>query len=128
MDSQRIDKWLWAARFFKTRALAAEAVVGGKVHVDGERVKPARGIRPGEHLAITRGHEIWEVHVLGLNAQRRPAAEAQRLYEESPESRARREAGAEERRLLHAASPHTDHRPDKRERRQLRRFMRKDEG
>jgi ribosome-associated heat shock protein Hsp15 len=121
--SQRIDKWLWAARFFKTRALAAQAVSGGKVHVDGERVKPARTLRPGDRLRITRGHETWEVVVLDLNEQRRPAAEAQRLYEETPESRAQRESDAEQRRLLRAAMPRTEHRPDKRQRRHIRRFL-----
>jgi ribosome-associated heat shock protein Hsp15 len=126
MDSQRIDKWLWAARFFKTRALAAEAVNGGHVHVDGERVKPARSLRPGDRLRITRGHETWEVVVCGLNEQRRPAAEAQRLYEETAESRARREADAQQRRLLRAAVPRTEHRPDKRQRRHIRRFIGKD--
>lgn len=127
MDCQRIDKWLWAARFFKTRALAAEAVNGGKVHVDGERVKPARNLRAGDRLRITRGHEVRDVVVRGLNAQRRPAVEAQRLYEETPESLARREADAEQRRLLRAAMPHTDVRPDKRQRRHIRRFIGKDE-
>ncbi|WP_018233986.1 RNA-binding S4 domain-containing protein [Thioalkalivibrio thiocyanodenitrificans] len=121
--SQRIDKWLWAARFFKTRALAAQAVNGGKVHVDGERVKPARTLQPGDRLRITRGHETREVIVRGFNEQRRPAAEAQGLYEETPESRARRESDAEQRRLLRAAMPRTEHRPDKRQRRHIRRFL-----
>jgi ribosome-associated heat shock protein Hsp15 len=126
MDTQRIDKWLWAARFFKTRALAAEAVNGGHVHVNGERVKPARSLRPGDGLRITRGHETWEVVVCGLNEQRRHADEAQRLYEETPESRARREADAEQRRLLRATVPRSEHRPDKRQRRHIRRFIGKD--
>jgi ribosome-associated heat shock protein Hsp15 len=125
--SQRIDKWLWAARFFKTRALAAQAVNGGKVHVDGERTKPARTLHPGDRLRITRGHESREVIVCGFNEQRRPAAEAQTLYEETPESRARRESDAEQHRLLRAAMPRTEHRPDKRQRRHIRRFLGKDE-
>ncbi|OOG23797.1 RNA-binding protein [Thioalkalivibrio denitrificans] len=128
MDSQRIDKWLWAARFFKTRGLAGEAVIGGKVHVDGERVKPARGLRIGEVLRITRGHDVLEVVVRGFNEQRRPASEAQQLYEETEASRTRREAQAEQRRLLRDAMPRTDHRPDKRERRRIRKFLGKDEG
>lgn len=121
--SQRIDKWLWAARFFKTRTLAAEAVNGGKVHVGGERVKPARNLHPGDRLRISRGHETWEIVVRDFNEQRRPAAEAQRLYEETPESRARRETEADQRRLLRAALPRTEHRPDKRQRRHIRRFI-----
>ena len=128
MDSQRIDKWLWAARFFKTRGLAAEAVSGGKVHVDGERVKPARGLRIGEVLRITRGQDAMEVVVRGLNEHRRPAGEARQLYEETEASRTRREAEAEQRHLLRDAMPRTDHRPDKRERRRIRRFLGKDEG
>jgi ribosome-associated heat shock protein Hsp15 len=127
MDSQRIDKWLWAARFFKTRALATEAVSGGKVHVNGERVKPARPLRAGDRLRITQGLETRDVVVCAFNEQRRPASEAQQLYEETEESRTRRESGAEQRRLLRDALPRTQHRPDKRERRRIRKFLGKDE-
>lgn len=119
----RIDKWLWAARFFKTRGLASEAVSGGKVHVNGERCKPARRVHPGDRLTIHRGPQVWEVDVLALNDQRRPAREAATLYEETEASRTRREAEAERRRQERVETP--ARRPDKRERRQIRRFVRR---
>jgi ribosome-associated heat shock protein Hsp15 len=122
----RIDKWLWAARLFKTRGLALAAIKGGKVHVDGERVKPSRLIRPGDRLDITLSRQAMTIIVNDLNAQRRPAREAQRLYTETAESRARRESQAEQRRLLNAAMPHTQGRPDKHQRRQIRRFTGKE--
>ncbi len=121
-EGVRIDKWLWAARFFKTRSLAQAAVEGGKVHVNGMRVKPARRVHPGDRLEITRGWEHFEVVVRGLSERRGPAREAQRLYEETLESRRRREREAEARRLARIASPAPGHRPDKRSRRQIRRF------
>jgi ribosome-associated heat shock protein Hsp15 len=124
--SVRLDKWLWAARFFKTRSLAAEAVSGGRVHVNGDRVKPSRGVRVGDRLRINRSGESWVVDVLGLNDKRRPAAEARQLYEETPEGQAAREKEAEARRLARLATPHTDHRPDRRDRRHIRRFIGKD--
>ncbi|ANB02478.1 RNA-binding S4 domain-containing protein [Ectothiorhodospira sp. BSL-9] len=124
--SVRLDKWLWAARFFKTRSLAAEAVSGGRVHVNGDRVKPSRSVRVGDRLRINRSGETWLVDVLGLNDKRRPAAEAQQLYEETPEGRTTREQEAEARRLARLATPHTDHRPDRRDRRHIRRFIGKD--
>ncbi|EIJ35498.1 RNA-binding S4 domain-containing protein [Thiothrix nivea] len=113
--SQRIDKWLWAARFFKTRPLAVEAVEGGHVHVNKERVKPSRNVRPGDEIRITKGFETWVVTVRGVNAQRRPATEARLLYEESEHHREQREAVIEERRL-HGVNIRVK-KPDKRERR-----------
>lgn len=121
----RIDKWLWAARFFKTRSLAAEAVSGGKVHVDGQRIKPARSIRVGDQVRIRKGPLEFTVHVRGLSAQRGPASVAQTLYEETPESLAAREALAEQRKLAALASPGASAKPDKRARRKIIRFTRK---
>jgi ribosome-associated heat shock protein Hsp15 len=121
-EGVRIDKWLWAARFFKTRSLAQAAVEGGKVHVNGQRVKPARRVCPGDRLEITRGFEHFEVVVRDVAERRGPAREAQRLYEETPDSRQRREREAEARRLARAATPAPVHRPDKRSRRRIRRF------
>ncbi|MBT5229198.1 MAG: RNA-binding protein [Methylococcales bacterium] len=86
LDKLRIDKWLWAARFFKTRALAADAVQGGKVHIDGQRCKPSKNIVIGMQVSITKGDLRWSVTVLGINKHRRPASEAQLLYEESEQS------------------------------------------
>lgn len=123
----RIDKWLWAARFFKTRALATEAVSGGKVHVNGERCKPARRVHPGDRLTIHRGQQTWEIDVRAVNDQRRPATEARELYTETPESEARREAESKRRRAERAvADAAPSGRPDKRQRRQIRRFIRQD--
>jgi ribosome-associated heat shock protein Hsp15 len=119
----RLDRWLWAARFFKTRALASEAVDGGKVHLNGERVKAAHVVRPGDRLEIRRGLERLEVVVKALAEQRGPAAVAQQLYEETAASRAQREAEAERRRLT-MPTPRPSGRPDKRSRRQIIRFSR----
>lgn len=120
----RLDKWLWAARFFKTRALATEAVSGGRVHVNGERSKPARSLHPGDSLDITRAHERFEVIVRALSEQRGPASVAQTLYEETAASRSRREHEAELHRLQALASPRPDTRPDKQARRRILRFVR----
>ena len=122
LASIRLDKWLWAARFFKTRSLAAEAVEGGKVHLNGQRTKPAHSLKPGDTLRITRGIEAFEVTVSALNSQRRPSSEARTLYVESEESRMSRALDDERRRLLKAAMPAIDRRPNKRERRLIRRF------
>ena len=100
--AERLDKWLWAARFFKTRSLAAQAVSGGKVEVNGARVKPARRIRAGEQLTIRRGVVQWVVVVRALNRERRPAREAVLLYEETPESREARSSEEERRRQAQA--------------------------
>ena len=97
-SSQRIDKWLWAARFFKTRGLAAAAVSGGKVHLDEQRIKPSRKIRPGDCLSIRRGDTQWCLQVKALNAQRRPASEAASLYLETEAGLAQRAQDAEQRR------------------------------
>ncbi|MCS4503158.1 Heat shock protein 15 [wastewater metagenome] len=123
-DGVRLDKWLWAARFFKTRRLAAEAVKGGKVEVDGVRAKPARDVRVGQRLAITKGPVTFEVTVDDLSDKRGPATEAQTLYTETGESIERREAVRVERRAVAAATPRPDHRPDRRNRRELAAFKR----
>lgn len=120
--SQRLDKWLWAARFFKTRPLAVEAINGGHVHINKERVKPARNVRPGDVIRITKGFETWVITVKGVNEQRRPAAEARLLYEESEHHREQREAVIEERRL-HGVNIRVN-KPDKRERRLIDQFKR----
>lgn len=124
LERVRLDKWLWAARFFKTRALATEAVNGGRVHVNGERPKPARALHVGDAVEVSRGHERLEVIVCQLAELRGPAAVAQTLYQETDESRERREREAELRRLHALANPHPEHRPDKQARRRIVRFTR----
>ncbi len=119
----RLDKWLWAARFFKTRSLSADAVDGGKVKVNGSAVKPAKDIKAGDLLRIRAGDEDWEVMVMALNEQRRPAAEARLLYQETPESAQQRGRAAELRQLDPAAAADHKGRPTKRDRRQLLRLQ-----
>lgn len=127
-ETLRIDKWLWAARFFKTRSLATEAVSGGKVHVNGQRVKPACKLRTGDELRIQRGSVEFTVVVRGLSGRRGPASEAQQLFEETGESIAAREQQSQEQRLLRMANaPVSRGRPSKRERRHIVRFIRKQE-
>ena len=126
MDRVRIDKWLWAARFFKTRGLAAKAVSRGKVHVNAERVKPAKLLDTGDRLRIVRGDIVVDVVVAGLSERRGPASRAALLYEETRESLSRRAEAAESRRLEKASAPRFEGRPDKRARRQLRRITGKD--
>jgi len=118
-DRVRLDKWLWAARFFKTRRLATEAIAGGHVHLDGQRVKPSRPVRVGDRLEIRKGDVRFEIDVLALSDRRGPASEAAKLYRETPESLARREREREARRLA-ARAPAPARRPDKRQRRRLR--------
>lgn len=119
----RLDKWLWAARFFKTRALAVAAIKGGKVHLNSNRIKPSRSVHIGDELEITRGDIHFVVNVLALNDKRRPAKEAQLLYEETAESQDEREKLIEQRRLEAKSLKH-ERRPDKRQRRQIHRFKR----
>ncbi|MEJ2060173.1 MAG: S4 domain-containing protein [Gammaproteobacteria bacterium] len=122
LSSLRLDKWLWAARFFKTRGLASEAVSGGHVHLNGERVKPARALRVGDELRIRKGPQEWTVVVRDLSDRRGPASRAAALYEETVASQAAREQAAEQRKLARMAAPHPTHRPDKKSRRQIIRF------
>ena len=119
---QRIDKWLWAARFFKTRSLAAAAVDGGRVKWNGQHVKPARELKPGDELDIVAGELRWTVVVRGVNAQRRPAPEARLLYEETAESAARRLQQQEIRRLAPMPGADLKGRPTKKAGRLIRGF------
>jgi ribosome-associated heat shock protein Hsp15 len=121
----RIDKWLWAARFYKTRGLATVAVGGGKVHVNGERAKPAKLIRVGDELEIRLGPYLHAVKVMGLSERRGPAAAAVRLYLESEESRRAREALALQLKYSSSLERLEEGRPTKRERRDLLRLKRR---
>jgi len=123
--SVRLDKWLWAARFFKTRSVAREAVSGGKVHLNGNRAKPGRSLTPGDELRIQRGEEEYIITVVELSLRRGPAVVARSLYEESEENRSRREQLAEQRKLEHQQHASRERRPDKRQRRHLVRFKNK---
>ncbi len=118
----RIDKWLWAARFFKTRALATEAVEGGKVHVNGERVKPSRQLRCGDEVSVQKGLYTFVIEVLVLSMQRGPAEQARALFSERESSIAARQALLDTRRLQAVADPLPGGRPDKRARRQWQRL------
>ena len=121
-DPLRIDKWLWAARFFKTRSLAAKAVDGGKVRLNGALAKPARELKVGDELALRMGEFEWVIEVKGLSRQRGPAVQAALLYAEREDSRARREAALAQRKAqLHPAAM-VKGRPTKKQRRQIRRF------
>jgi ribosome-associated heat shock protein Hsp15 len=119
VDRVRVDKWLWAARFFKTRGAATEAVLGGHVQVDGARVKPAREVAPGDRLEIRRGQQRWVVIVKDVADRRGPASVAATLYEETPESEAERRKQADERRLARPLGADLSERPTKRDRRRL---------
>lgn len=123
----RIDKWLWAARFYKTRSLSAEAVEGGKVQVNGGRVKPAKTLKRGDALVIRNGPYVWEITVLAMSERRGPAAEAAKLYEESPESRTTREQLAATIKAENQANPFPRGRPTKKQRRQIHRFFEENE-
>jgi ribosome-associated heat shock protein Hsp15 len=119
-EAVRLDIWLWAARFFKTRTLASQAINGGKVRLNGGPAKAARPVKPGDEIEISKQGFHYQVRVLGVCDKRGPAPMAQGLYQESEESRRRREALLEHYRLVGARAPHPDHRPDKKARRQLR--------
>ncbi|HEY4010732.1 MAG TPA: RNA-binding S4 domain-containing protein [Acidobacteriaceae bacterium] len=122
MDGVRLDKWLWAARFFKTRALAARACELGRVMSKGQPMKPARELHAGSELMITTEGGQFQVEVLGLSETRGPAAVAQALYRESDASKAARAKAAEERKAMAAWERLPDSRPDKRDRRTLSRL------
>jgi ribosome-associated heat shock protein Hsp15 len=121
-DRVRIDKWLWAARFYKTRSLAADAIAGGKVQVNGERVKRARPLQVGDEIRIRQGPYEHSIVVRELSDRRGPAVEAVRLYEEKPESRAAREAMALQLKSLHAVFVPERGRPTKKDRREINRL------
>lgn len=123
-EGVRLDKWLWAARFFKTRSLAHKAIDGGKIRLNGQNCKPSRVVVVGDVLRIHRDDGEYTVTILGLNEQRRPAKEANLLYTESPESLARRELERSQRKLHAFSAPHPERRPDKKARRQLIRLGR----
>jgi ribosome-associated heat shock protein Hsp15 len=118
-EGVRVDRWLWAARFFKTRGAATEAVLGGHVQVNGVRVKPAKEVRRGDALEITRGSQRWMVVVTGLTDRRGSASVAATLYEETAESAAERERRTAERRLSRPLGADLSERPTKRDRRRL---------
>ncbi|WP_447529229.1 MULTISPECIES: ribosome-associated heat shock protein Hsp15 [unclassified Vreelandella] len=123
-DSVRLDKWLWAARFFKTRALAKKAIEGGKVHYNGDRVKTSKNVEVGALIRVPQGWDIYEVEVLTLSGQRRGAPEARTLYSETQESAERRAKETEARRLNNEVMQHPLKRPDKKQRREIQRFQR----
>jgi ribosome-associated heat shock protein Hsp15 len=121
-DSQRLDKWLWSARFYKTRSLAVEAINGGHVHVNDQRIKPAKTIRVGDVIEITKDQYHWRLEVQALAQRRGPAVEAQQLYGEDADSIQQRETLRAEKKLM---SPAPTKRPDKRQRRRIIRFINK---
>ncbi|PRB84308.1 RNA-binding S4 domain-containing protein [Pseudomonas sp. MYb185] len=118
----RLDKWLWAARFFKTRALAKAAIEGGKVHSRGERCKPSKEPKVGDELQIRQGHDTRTVVITAVSMVRRGAPEAQLLYEETPQSIELREAAAAQRKAAGPGLLISEHRPTKKQRRQIHRF------
>ncbi len=123
-DSIRIDKWLWAARFFKTRKLAAEAVSGGKVHVNGQRCKPSKEVKTGARLTISKDQYNWDITIKGINKHRRPASEAVLLYEEDAQSIAKRKQLITQYKQQQALLDHSERerKPNKKQRRQIHRF------
>ena len=122
-ETIRLDKWLWAARFYKTRSLAAEAVDGGKVHLNGQRSKPGKEVRIGSRLTISKDGLEWQIEVAVLPTQRRPAAEARDFYIETDQSRRNRELASEALRAARLATPlQTATKPSKRDRRLIHRF------
>lgn len=122
VEAIRLDKWLWAARIYKTRALAREMIEGGKVHYNGQRSKPGKVVEQGATLTLRQGNDERTLLVKGITEQRRPASEAVALYEETAESIEKREKMALARKMNALTMPHPDRRPDKKERRDLMRF------
>ena len=124
MNGVRIDKWLWAARFFKTRSLATDAVGGGKIKLNGAPTKASRDVKIGDRLAVLNGETRWEIVVRALSEKRGPASEARLLYEETPDSITAREAEQMRRKFEVEPSADIHGRPTKRDRRQMDRFGR----
>jgi ribosome-associated heat shock protein Hsp15 len=120
-ESVRIDKWVWAARFFKTRSMATDAVDSGRIKLNGDKVKPARGVKPGDRVEVDNGSTEWEVVVKELSDVRRAASFAQALYEETPESVEKRALAAEDRRYFREPGADMKGRPTKRDRRLISR-------
>ncbi|WJV62910.1 ribosome-associated heat shock protein Hsp15 [Pectobacteriaceae bacterium C52] len=121
-DSVRLDKWLWAARFYKTRAIAREMVEGGKIHYNGQRSKPSKLVELNAEIKLRQGNDERVVVVCALSAQRRSATQAQAMYQETPESIEKREKLAQARKMNTLSMPHPDRRPNKKERRDLIKF------
>ncbi len=119
----RFDKWLWAARFYKTRSLASQAIEAGQARIAGERVKAAHPVRPGERIVLRRGGLVWDILVVALSEHRGGAPDAARLYAEAPESAAARESEIARRKAAAAGVPIMDGRPTKRDRRKLQAFL-----
>ena len=119
----RLDKWLWAARFYKTRAVAKEAIEGGKVHLNGQRCKPGKEPKTGDELVLRTGWDEKTVIVKELHDKRQKAELAQQLYEETAESIKAREEAAENRKALRGATPRPERRPDKKQRRNIMRHL-----
>ena len=126
MDTVRLDKWLWAARFFKTRSLAAKAASAGHVALNGNKAKPARLVQAGDLLLIKQSRVEWTVRVVAISEQLGPAVVAQTLYEETEASAEKRQRQQLENKAMHCQSTRPDHRPDKHERRTIRRFLKKE--
>jgi len=124
-EEMRLDKWLWAARFFKTRSLAADAVTGGKVEVNGDRPKPSRIVRAGDKLGIRRGAYEWTVIIKDITRMRGPASQAQQLYDETEESVRQREATIAQLKLERPPEFDTPGRPSKKDRRAIARFTKR---
>lgn len=122
MDKVRIDKWLWAARFYKTRSLAKSAIEGGKVQIDGQKSKPSRTLEVGVMLTLRQGEDTKTIEVIALSEQRRGAPEAQLLYSETEQSIELREKKSSERAAFHGSMP-ASIRPSKKQRRQIHRFI-----
>jgi ribosome-associated heat shock protein Hsp15 len=123
IEEARLDKWLWVARFYKTRSQAAEAIAGGKVHVNGQRVKPSKEVKPGMELSINKNGYDWKLTVAAISLQRRGAKEAEQLYTEDLESHAKRQQQVREQREMRELFPDIiDHKPNKKDRRLIHRF------
>jgi len=122
MDKVRIDKWLWAARFYKTRSLAKSAIEGGKVHIDGQKSKPSRILEVGVMLTLRQGEDSKTIEVIALSEKRQGAPEAQLLYSETEQSVEQREKKSSERRAFYGSMP-ASMRPNKKQRRQIHRFI-----